>query len=538
VRFVAVGSHNALHQRRQDLAQELPGSATLCTSQAPELEALEDGITRRLAIACARTVSTSAVVPLLVYGAALAFGVLTAIGSTLEQSRFELRRYDLGNFTQAIWSTAHGHFLSVTEVGGEQVSRLAVHVDPIILLLVPVWWVWSTPVVLLAVQAIALAAGAVPLFWLAREHLNCERDAAFVAAAYLMCPIVEWNAVREFHAVALSVPLLLLAIWFLDRGRIASFIGAAALAILCKEQIGLLVAGIGLWSAWRHRRPALGAAIAVAGAAVTGADFVLVLRHFSAGGSPYLGRYAAIGGSFAGIVHTLITDPLTFVRVLQPEPDLWALLLLSLPVLGLCYRSALVLVALPQVALVVFSDRAADLDTRSQTLLAIVPFVYAATVFALARRRDSGWVEPGHVLLSSAVVALFFGPLVPVLRQHPPAARLEAERRAVAMIPADAPVSSTNILGAHLAARRSLYVFPLLGDARWVVVDVHDPWLPLPGWLQTRSGLRVGMHDLYFEPALMHAELARLIESDGWRQVYSSSGIRVFHRVDGNTPSA
>src|SRR5207249_4679953 len=107
----------------------------------------------------------------LVYGATAFWAIAFSSAAAVGQSLFLERRYDLGNFTQAVWATANGHFLQVTEVGGAQVSRLGIHVDPIIVLLVPLWWVWSSPMLLLVVQAIALAAGAVPLFWLARKHL-------------------------------------------------------------------------------------------------------------------------------------------------------------------------------------------------------------------------------------------------------------------------------------------------------------------------------------------------------------------------------
>ena len=45
--------------------------------------------------------------------------------SVLRHDSFETGRFDLGNMVQAVWSTAHGHFLRVTNLHGEQTSRLA-----------------------------------------------------------------------------------------------------------------------------------------------------------------------------------------------------------------------------------------------------------------------------------------------------------------------------------------------------------------------------------------------------------------------------
>ena len=87
-------------------------------------------------------------------------------------ARFTTGRFDLGNMTQAVWSTAHGDPLAVTNLAGEQTTRLASHFDPILVLFAPLWLVWPSPELLLVTQAIAIALGALPVFWLARKHLE------------------------------------------------------------------------------------------------------------------------------------------------------------------------------------------------------------------------------------------------------------------------------------------------------------------------------------------------------------------------------
>ena len=76
----------------------------------------------------------------LVYAATFVWTIGFAVAAAVEQHLFLLRRYDLGNFTQAVWSAAHGHLFRVTEVGGAEVSRLGIHVDPIVAALVPLFY--------------------------------------------------------------------------------------------------------------------------------------------------------------------------------------------------------------------------------------------------------------------------------------------------------------------------------------------------------------------------------------------------------------
>ena len=92
-----------------------------------------------------------------VWAATAAFAAGFGALAVLRHRAFESGRFDLGNMTQAVWSTAHGDVLSVTDVHGEQVSRLGSHFDPILVLFAPLWWLWPSPELLLVVQAVAVA---------------------------------------------------------------------------------------------------------------------------------------------------------------------------------------------------------------------------------------------------------------------------------------------------------------------------------------------------------------------------------------------
>src|SRR6266516_3775971 len=106
--------------------------------------------------------------------------------SALRHDAFVTGRFDLGNMVQAVWSTAHGHPLRMTDLHGDQISRLAAHVDPILVLFAPLWWIWPSPHLLLVTQALVVAVGAVPVFLLARKHLGSGRAGLGFAIAYLL----------------------------------------------------------------------------------------------------------------------------------------------------------------------------------------------------------------------------------------------------------------------------------------------------------------------------------------------------------------
>ena len=300
--------------------------------------------------------------------------------STLRHLSFTTGRFDLGNMVQAVWATAHGHPLAITDLQGEQISRLGAHVDPILVAFAPLWWLWPSPVMLLTVQAVAVALGALPVFWLARKHLESERAALGFALAYLLYPAVQWLTLNEFHPVALATPFLLFAIWYLDEDRLLAFAVFAAAACLCKEEIPLVVAALGGWYALARRRRVPGAVIAVAGVAVAAIAIGVVTPHFNEGASSaFYGRYDEVGGSPSGILETAVTDPGRLLSVAFDERGLRYLAELVLPLALLCILSPLALVAAPELAINLLSA------TPTQTS---IHFHYTAGAIPGARRRE------------------------------------------------------------------------------------------------------------------------------------------------------
>ena len=241
--------------------------------------------------------------------------------AVLQQQAFETGRFDVGNLTQAVWSTAHGRFLEMTDLQGDQFSRLGAHFDPLVALLAPLWWLWPSPDLLLVVQAVGVALGAVPVFLLARKHLGGEWSGLGFALVYLLYPPTQWLVVDDFHPVALATPLLLGAIWFLDEDRLLPFALCAGAACLTKEQVGLVVAMLGIWHAFAHGRRRAGLVIFVAGALVAVIATAVIIPHYApGGGSPFAGRYDAVGGSPAGIVKTAVLHPLRLLQIAFEAP--------------------------------------------------------------------------------------------------------------------------------------------------------------------------------------------------------------------------
>jgi uncharacterized membrane protein len=435
-------------------------------------------------------------------------------------------RFDLGNMVQAVWWTAHGHPLQMTNLHGQQISRLAAHVDPILALFGPLWWIWPSPDLLLVTQALAVAAGAWPVFLLARKHLRSPRAGLGFALAYLLYPATGWLTLNEFHPVALATPLLLYAFWYLDNDRLLAFALCAVAAAACKEEIGLVAAGFGVWYALDRRRWLAGTAIAGLGLAWSAIAIAVVIPHFhTAGESDFYGRYSEVGGSAAGIIKTAFTHPLRIVDAAFSARDLRYLLELAAPLAALSLLAPLVLVAaLPELAINLLSATTTQTSIHFHYTAGLIPTLVIAAVFGA--KRLARWAVPvaAVVVLAALVGNYRLGP-IPGWRHVPGGETFQATaarvtdhdriaERALALIPKSAVVSATNTLGAHLSARRRVLSFPFVQDATWIAADETQP----------------GYADRY-APVPTAVELAALRRNPDWRLVFEQDGVLVFNRA-------
>ncbi len=466
---------------------------------------------------------------LLLWPAIAAFAAGFAAISIGRHRAFNTGRFDLGNMTQAIWNTAHGDFLQVTNLAGRQTSRLGSHFDPILAAFAPLWLAWPSTDMLMVVQALAVALGALPVFWLGRKHLGSQRAGLGFALAYLLYPATEWLTLNEFHPVAFACPLLLFAFWYLDEDRLLPFALFSLAAIACKEEIGLVVSGFGVWYLVSRRKRRAGACIVAGGIAASVLAVEVVVPHFAGNASAFYSRYSEVGGTPGGVLKTLFTHPLTVLENAFSGSDIDYLAHMLVP-LGFLFLLSpwLLLAALPEAALNVLSKNPYQASLYFHYTAGLIPPLVVASVLgagSLARRRPNlkHLIGPGIVVL--ALLSNFWLGALPIWASVPGGnafqkngTKITAHDRitahAVSLIPTDATVSATNTLGAHLSARHRIFSFPRLGDATWAAVD------------ETNGSYNDGS-----APLPMENDIMVMRRNAAWRLVFEQDGVLVFRRV-------
>jgi uncharacterized membrane protein len=444
-------------------------------------------------------------------------------------AEFRAGRVDHGFMVQAVWNTLHGRLLVGTSIGDEA-TRLEGHVDPILAAFAPAGLLVPIAELLVVAQVLALAAGAFPVYALARKRLQSAPAGVLLALVYLLNPWVAWQAYNDFQPVSLAIPLLLYAIWFLDEERYVWFGVSTLLALTCGELIGLGLVGLGAWHAVSTRRWRIGALIAGWGVAWTAVCLWLVIPVVSGGTSPFYGHFEGVGGSPSGLLRTAVTDPGEVLQALFSRGDLGYLALLAWPLLGAFLLSPLLAAAAaPQLAVNLLADWRGTTSPREHYVSAVIPYLVAATIVGLARFRTvrRRTLAAAIVLEASLLLTIAFAPwpglaVSDVARPFERNDRREALSAAVDLVPGDAPVSATNTAGAHLSERRYVYSVPALANAEWVLIDRHDAYLP-----QFDDGRTKG---LGFRKRLVAFE-QKLMQGNAWRLVFERDDVVVYRRL-------
>ncbi len=424
----------------------------------------------------------------------------------LRHNTFGSSAMDLGYTDQVLWNTLRGRPFQFSTYENAPIdlplekfrrtdNLLGYHVELVLWPISLLYLVYESPITLLVLQAVVIALGAWPAFLLARRHLRSDLAGAAFAVAYLLAPPLQGALLSDFHAVSMCASLLLAALYFAESRRLRYLVGAAIVAMLCKEEISALVFMMGLYVSLGLQERRAGILLSLMGIVWFAICTRIILPYFNGLPiSPFLQRLAVFGPTLKDSILRALQAPSLVLRwLIRPETVsyLGGLLacggfmsLLAPQVLGL---------ALPVLALNVFSNWSWTYSLGAHYSASIVPFVIVSAIYGtgfLARRLEDWRVAPykwavvclaGWVLVVSLIHHHEIG-VSPIARTfYPP--KIDAHDRLaeqfLSLIPPEAAVSAQSNLYPHVSHRQKAYFFPAVNDADYVFLDVTSPAYPL-----------------------------------------------------------
>jgi uncharacterized membrane protein len=424
---------------------------------------------------------------------AIFFGSCTW-GSYARWANFEYRSFDLAFYVQGLWQLMAGRF-DVSVLG---TSLLGNHVEPIVFLVAPLFFLFHQEMVLVVVQNAALATMGPLAFCIGRQLGLSPRTSFFLVLALLLTPATGYVALHEFHPEAFAAPCLLIIIWGrLRNSRRVHWLGIVTL-LACKENMALLVvvysavhlvlerkrpwSEIRSWYLW----PGL---VAIAWFALCA---TVITPALNSGAVDYLALYDRLGGSPGEILQKVLSEPHritdALIQSLRHGNLFWALLF---PFLGLSLvRPRWLLIGTPILLQHLLSWRSSEWQIYFHYAAPLVPLFWIALAEALAAIQHASRV-PGYakialpplVVVACVGAQILLGPAgaigTSVIEWRGKTA--ERARKAVflAQIPPHASVVAPLPYLSHLAMREKLYSLHfILKGLKTLSRSTYDPPQP------------------------------------------------------------
>ncbi|KAF3889022.1 MULTISPECIES: DUF2079 domain-containing protein [Nostocales] len=413
--------------------------------------------------------------------------VILFVSSSLRHILFQSTAFDLGIFDQAVYLIGQGQPPISSFMGYHILGDHAAFVFyPLALL----YKIYPSVYWLFAIQAIALAIGALPTWYLAQEAKLTDRQSIAMVAVYLLYPLVYNINLFDFHPEVMALPLILAAVWWAKQGKIGWFCFAIVFILGCKAVLSLTVAAMGVWLLLIEKRRFCGAFAISTGIAWFFISSQIVIPFFSGREAAAVGRYSYLGNSVVEIAQNLVLKPGVVLGKVFSLENLGYLILLLVPVAwGLSWQSLKPLIgAVPCVALNLIADYQPQKDLVHQYSLPALPFLLLAVIASLAANR--GWLRNQKaIIIWSAITFLSLAKFTHFGGKYLESVdNWQATWEAVARVPSKESLYTTASISPHLSQRQFIQLTNAdvppkdLAQFQHVLLNVRHP-----GWASNQQ---------------------------------------------------
>jgi len=250
---------------------------------------------------------------------------------------------DSAMYEEHLWNVLHGKgFRSYLDQG----LFLGEHIQLIHLFLIPVYVLWPSHLTMELCEAIALASGAIPVYWLTLRATKSSAQAVALSLAYLLYTPLHFLDisvdVKTFRPIGFGIPLLLFALDQIERQRLWTAAVLLLITLTAKEDYAVICIPLGIRMAFcckENKQRQFGIVLAIGSLIYLLLAVLVLIPYFRSGADVHYARYfGELGDSPADIVRSLFTQPLLVLQKLFSLRTLIYVFLLLIPIAGLPLR--------------------------------------------------------------------------------------------------------------------------------------------------------------------------------------------------------
>jgi len=187
----------------------------------------------------------------------VAYFALFSILSILQYRSFHnFWALDFGIRNQTLWRLVHGKgFFQQTLYANRDISYLAIsHLDLVMLLLAPVYYLLPFPETLLIIQTFSFALAILLIFVISKRIIGDDVLSLFAALSFAVNPYLHMMNLSDLRFENLGVLFILIAFWAVWEGQFLPFVLSSFLILSANEVNFLSVFFLGIWAVYRNRQ--------------------------------------------------------------------------------------------------------------------------------------------------------------------------------------------------------------------------------------------------------------------------------------------
>lgn len=334
--------------------------------------------------------------------------VLISIMAINRMDSFGSYYYDLGIMNQVVHNTAHGRILEMTNQGFRaNISRFAIHFDPILVLAAPFYWIYSGPQTLLIFQTVVLALGAVAVFLIAARVLKSSTWGLVFAASYLLYFPVSRQNMFDVHGVAFATTFLLYMYYFASVRRFGWSYFFMILSLMTKEHVGLVISFFGLYMYLFKKEKKFGIITSVTGIVFFMVTVFVIIPGSRAADSFYLRYFRQYGDSSGGVLSGLIRNPLSVLSHIFDPTRIEYLFQLIIPYFPfVLFAPHIVAISSPEILINLLSANPNLRSVNFHYNALTIPFIVIAAIYGFSYIR--GKFDRNWLIVAGFIVITFF----------------------------------------------------------------------------------------------------------------------------------
>jgi uncharacterized membrane protein len=440
---------------------------------------------------------------------------------------FRTYAWDLGIISQSLWTTLNTDKMlySTLEVfyGNPSGNFLGVHFSPILLIILPIYYLFQSPETLLIFQSFILAIAVLPLYWIARDKLQNKLFALAFATAYLLNPALHGVNTFDFHLEIFTPVFILFAFYYIDKAKWLKAIPFIILELTTLEFAPLLILSLGFYFFIKRLRqgfskqqsklkttkklvPCIMLMLLAIFSFYLSLYVIETINPLKTGGAP--GRWDYWGSNVFEVATNVIRNPIEAITVIiTPLEKIYFVIFLCAAALFLPVFAPLELIMwIPWVIFALLTDYIPYYQPYYQYSAFVIGQIFIAgiygfkTLYSSHTRSKIGNREKKVVLglvVSNLLLLATISPIgIPVFTERTPrpysistafdSDHVEQLHRAINLLPANASVATLWDTFPHVCQRSDAYFLDLYFlempegyPAEYILIDMKSPTLEM-----------------------------------------------------------